>query len=147
MKLGPILHACERGAVAVETAIVTPVLLLMALGSFEGSMMFARQMDLQNAAAEASQLALAAAPTDEAARATVKAVIQTSTGLSADKVSVLERYRCDTQDAYVEQSTDCTSHYSRFIRIQITDTYTPSWAQITGMSAINYNVVRMVQVG
>jgi len=141
------LFANERGTVAIETAFVVPVLLLMTLGAFEGSMMVARQVELQNAAAEASQIALAAAPTDEAARATVKQVIETSTDLPPENVDVLERYRCDTQDAYVAESTVCPSYYARFIQIEIRDQYVPSWAQITNLGAVDYNVVRMVQVG
>lgn len=141
------LRRNERGAVAIETAIVTPVLLLMSLAAFETSMMYARQMDLQNAAAEASQIALAAAPTDAVARATVKGVIVASTGVADEDVRVLERYRCDVQDDYVTDSAECTGHYARFIRIEIEDTYTPSWSKITSLSPLNYNVVRMVQVG
>ena len=102
---------------------------------------------LQNAAAEASQIALAAAPTDEIARAVVKGVIQTSTGLPPENVDVLERYRCDTQDAYVTESTSCPSFYARFIQIEIRDQYVPSWSQITKLGTVDYNVIRMVQVG
>ena len=65
-----------RGAVVIETAIVTPLLLLFALGAIDYGTMLARQIDLQNAMAEASQIALAAAPTDAAARQTVKEVLQ-----------------------------------------------------------------------
>ena len=137
----------QRGSVAIETAFVAPLLLLMALASFEGSMMVARQVELQNAAAEASQIALAAAPTDEIARAVVKGVIQTSTGLPPENVDVLERYRCDTQDAYVTESTSCPSFYARFIQIEIRDQYVPSWSQITKLGTVDYNVIRMVQVG
>lgn len=138
----------ETGAIAIEVAIVLPTLLLMSLGAFEASMMVSRQMDLQNAAAEASQIALAAAPTDEAARATVKSVIVASTGVADTGVQVLERYRCGTEEDYVSDATTCvTPYYSRFIEIVITETYTPSWAQITGMEPLTYNVSRMVQVG
>ncbi len=137
----------DGGSVAIETAFVAPVLLLMGLGAFESSMMVARQVELQNAAAEASQIALAAAPTDAIARATVKQVIETSTKLPPENVDVLERYRCDTQPAYVTESSLCSAHYARFIQIRIRDRYVPSWAQITTLGTVNYNVVRMVQVG
>lgn len=141
------LRQDQRGSVAIETAFVAPVLLLMALGAFEGSMMVARQVELQNAAAEASQIALAAAPTDEIARAVVKQVIQTSTALPPENVDVLERYRCDTQEVYVINSTSCPEHYARFIQIQIRDQYVPTWSQITHLGTVDYNVIRMVQVG
>ena len=141
------LFTDDRGSVAIETAFVAPLLLLMGLGAFESSMMVARQVELQNAAAEASQIALAAAPTDEIARATVKQVIETSTNLPPENVDVLERYRCDTQPTYVTESNLCSEHYARFIQIRIRDQYVPCWAQITTLGTVDYNVVRMVQVG
>ena len=43
-----------RGTAVIETAIIAPVLICMALGGFEVSNMVARQHDLQNGAARAS---------------------------------------------------------------------------------------------
>lgn len=138
----------DTGAIAIETAIVVPVLLLMALGSIDYGTTLARQIELQNAMAEASQIALAAAPTDAAARQAVKEVLQTSTGLDADHVSIVERYRCGTTDAYIDNSDDCgTTPYSRFIQIELIEHYKPVWAMITDADDVNFKIVRMVQVG
>lgn len=138
----------EEGAVVIETAIVVPVLLLMALGGIDYGTMLARQVELQNAMAEASQIALAAAPTDAAARQAVKEVLQTSTGLTTDQVSITEQYRCSTDTAYVADSDLCgTSPYARFIRIEIVEEYTSTWSTISGAEPLTFNFVRMVQVG
>lgn len=138
----------DQGAIAIETAIVVPVLLLMALGGIDYGSMLARQIELQNAMAEASQIALAAAPTDAAAREAVKEVLQTSTGLDTDHVSILEKYRCGTTDAYVGDSDLCgTDPYSRFIQIEIIEHYEPIWAKITDADDIDFKLVRWVQVG
>ena len=138
----------EEGAIAIETAIVVPVLFLMALGGIDYGSMLARQLELQNAMAEASQIALAAAPTDAAARQAVKEVLQTSTGLDTDHVSIVERYRCGTTDAYVADSDLCgTDPYSRFIQIEIIEHYEPVWSKITDADDVDFKLVRMVQVG
>lgn len=138
----------EDGTVVIETAIVVPVLMLMALGGIDYGTMLARQIELQNAMAEASQVALAAAPTDAAARQTVKEVLQTSTGLGTDNVSIVERYRCGTDAEYVADSDECgTTPYARFIQIEIIEDYTSTWSTISGADPLQFNFVRMVQVG
>ena len=138
----------DEGAIAIETAIVVPTLMLMALAGVDYGTMLARQVELQNAMAEASQIALAAAPTDAAARQAVKEVLQTSTGLNTDHVSILEKYRCGTTDAYVDDSDDCGADpYSRFIQIQIIEHYEPLWAVITDADDVDFKLIRMVQVG
>lgn len=142
------LRRDQQGTIAIETAIVVPTLLLMALAGVDYGTMLARQVELQNAMAEASQIALAAAPTDAAARQAVKEVLQTSTGLDNDHVSILEKYRCGTTDAYVDDSDECGADpYSRFIQIKIIEHYEPIWAVITDADHVDFNLVRMVQVG
>lgn len=137
----------QVGTVVIETAIVAPVLILMAVGAFESGNIMSRQVELQNAAAEASQIAIAAPPTDATGRATLKSVIMTSTGLSDTQVSVSPKYRCGTDTVYVDSATSCSAEYASFIEIGLTDTYNPIWAKIAFGSPINYNVTRKVQVG
>ena len=50
----------EDGSMAIETAFVAPILLVLALGGFEVSSMVARQTELQSAAAEAAAVVRAA---------------------------------------------------------------------------------------
>ena len=52
----------EAGAVAIETAIAMPILLLLSLGGFQISSLVARQTELQAAMAEAQAVALATDP-------------------------------------------------------------------------------------
>lgn len=138
----------EEGAIAIETAFVVPVLLLIALAAVDYGTILARQIELQNAMAEASQIALAAAPTDAAARQAVKEVLQTSTGLDTDHVSIVERYRCGTTDAYIDNSDDCgVTPYARFIQIEIIEHYKPVWSMISDADDVDFKIVRMVQVG
>ena len=60
-----------RGSMAIETAIVAPVLAMLSVGGFEVSAMVARQTELQSAASEAEGIALAASPDDAGKLATL----------------------------------------------------------------------------
>lgn len=140
------LYDDDRGAMLIETAIVAPVLILLALGAFQASGVVARQTDLQNAASEAAAIALAAAPDTDAKRTTVEQVIEASSGLAPDKVTVSAAYRCDASTTYVTSPDSCASAQvvSSFVKITLTDTYTPTWTEFGMGSPIEYNVTRYV---
>ena len=136
----------ERGTMVIETAIVTPVLVLMSLGAFQVSTVVARQSELDSAAAEGAAIALASPPNTTAKLATLQQVIVASTGLATNKVTVTAAYRCNSSAAYVTASTSCTSGViSNFVKIYITDTYTPRWVQFGIGSPITYRVTRYVE--
>ena len=136
----------ERGTMVIETAIVTPVLVLMSLGAFQVSTVVARQSELDSAAAEGAAIALASPPTTSAKRAMLQQVIVASTGLATGNVAVTAAYRCNSATAYVTASTSCTSGViSNFVKIYITDTYTPRWVHFGIGSPITYRVTRYVE--
>ena len=136
----------ERGTMVIETAIVTPVLVLMSLGAFQVSTVVARQSELDSAAAEGAAIAIASPPNTTAKLATLQQVIVASTGLASNKVTVTAAYRCNSSAAYVTTSTSCTSGViSNFVKIYITDTYTPRWVQFGIGSPITYRVTRHVE--
>ncbi|MWV27958.1 TadE/TadG family type IV pilus assembly protein [Aurantiacibacter rhizosphaerae] len=151
----------EDGSMAIETAFVAPVLLVMALGGFEASAMVARQTELQSAAAEAAAVVRAVAPEDAAARNTVRDIVATSLcGKTTPTVSdgkarcgtvtvdVDPIYRCGTATDYITNADGCGSGTRyKFIKIDITDTYSPIWAEWGVGSAVSYDVNRTVQVG
>jgi len=137
----------SRGVTAIETALVLPPMLAMSLGSFDVSRMIARQNELQKAANEASDVALAANPDNDSKRATVKSIIMASTGLTTDKVTVSAVYRCGTATSFVTSPTSCAtgSTYSTYVRVVITDTYTPLWTNFGLGGPVSYSVTRQVQ--
>jgi Flp pilus assembly protein TadG len=131
----------------IETALVAPMLVLMSIGSFEASQMFARESELQTAASEASSIALASKPDTQAKRNTLREIIKTSTGLSNSNVTVDAAYRCGTSTDYVTTDTGCgTEKVSNFVRIHITDTYTPGWTHVGIGGAVTYRVTRYVML-
>lgn len=135
------------GSMAIETAIVAPVLILLSIGGFEVSSMVARQSELQSAAAEAAAIVRAVPPEDSAQRTTIRDVLKVSTGLGNDDVTVTEIYRCGTTTTYVTTNTCLsTDAVSTFIRVNLSDTYVPTWTQFGVGGPVDYNVERVVQI-
>ena len=138
----------ERGSMAIETAFIAPVLLIMALGGFEVATMVSRQTDLQSAAAEGASVVRAVVPETAADRSTVRDILATSTGLTADKITVTEIYRCGTATDYVTTADSCGSDTEyKFIQIDLTDRYDPIWTKWGVSEGFTYNVSRTVQIG
>lgn len=147
---GPLPRAAqdECGAVAIETAIIAPILALLCVGAFQASMMVVRQSELQSVAEEAQAIVLASSPDTEAEMSVLKQVIVASSGLSEDRVTLAKVYRCDSDPSFVTSGENCEegSEISTFVRITLTDTYTPQWTEMGIGGPINYNVVRAVQL-
>lgn len=142
------LNRDSDGAMVIETAMVAPVLVLLSLGAFQISGVIARQTELQSAASEAAAIALASKPDTAAKRTTLEQVIEASTGLAADKVTVSQAFRCDAATTFATVSSTCagSQYVGVYVRIDLTDTYTPAWTQFGLGSAINFNVTRYVLV-
>lgn len=138
----------ESGSVAIETAFIVPILATMVLGGLEVSNIVSRQTELQTAAAEAAAIAVARPPEDADERAILEGVIEASTGLAADQVTLELRFRCDTSPNLIENSDTCgtSSVVSEFVIITMQDTYTPTWTQFGVGGPVNYNVTRRVQL-
>lgn len=138
----------EKGSMAIETAFVAPVLLIMALGGFEVATMVARQTDLQSAAAEAASIVRAVIPETEEQRNTVRDILATSSGLTTDQITVAEIYRCGTTTDYVTVVDSCGGGVQyKFIRVDLTDSYAPIWTKWGVGEGFTYNVSRTVQIG
>lgn len=138
----------QTGSTVIETALIAPVLILLSIGTFDVSRMMARQSELQKAANEASDIVLAAEPTTEAKRATLESILEASTGLPTSKVVVTVAYRCDTDATYVTDATACSNQdtVTTYIKIVMTDDYTPMWTNFGIKGAFAYNVTRQVQI-
>ena len=151
--LALLAHLCRdnRGTMVIETAIVTPVLVLMSLGAFQVSSLVARQSELDSAAAEGAAIAIASPPNTTAKLTTLHDVLVTSTGLPTGNVAVEAAYRCGSNAAYLTEAqkaaTPCTSGsvISNYVKIYLTDTYTPTWVQYGIASPITFRVTRYVE--
>ena len=117
------LRANESGSVVIETAFVAPILAILGFGAFEASMLVSRHNELQVAAAEAAAIVLARPPEDQTARNTIEGIVESSTGLAADKVSFALKYRCNANTTLVNSDTACGSSdvISEYIVVTMTD--------------------------
>lgn len=136
----------ETGSMVIETAIVAPVLVMLALGGFEASRIVARQTELQTAMGEAASIARAAAPKTQSERNTVRDILRSSAGLQANEVTIREIYRCGTAATHVTDKTTCSSSekVSTYVEIVLTETYTPRWVNYGIGEPVSYRLQRTV---
>lgn len=137
----------ERGSTVIETAIVAPVLLVLALGTFDVSQMISRQHQLQAGAGDVESIVLAVASGTSTDTSTVKTALVNTLGMAASKITVDKIYRCNVQTS-VSTSNSCSSgqKVSTYVRVTFTDSYTPLWKKFSVGSTMNYTVKRTVQV-
>lgn len=143
------LRADKRGAAIVETAITAPILALMALGSYDISKAVSRQTELQNAAGQAVEIALATPPETTQQQTTLRNILRTTTGLTDSHVMITMKYRCGANTSLVGSSSNCDSgvSISKYLEVKLTDTYTPQWTAWGVGKPISLDVTRMVMIG
>ena len=136
----------QRGTVVIETAFAAPVLALLGLGAFQVSQAVARQHELQSGADDAASMALAGWKDSSAQKTALKSVLKATLNLTDAQVTITNKYRCGTTTAYVDVKTACAAGtiVATYLRIALTDTYTPTWAKFGFGSPLNYNVTRTV---
>jgi hypothetical protein len=135
------------GAAAIEAALIAPVMVTLALGSFEIGNVIARRSEIQGTMAEASGIALASEPTSSSRRETLKSIIVESGHLSAEKVTVDAAYRCGSAEDYVETITSCSSErVSSYVRIEIADSYEPLWTKFGIGAPFEQTLTRYVMI-
>lgn len=154
MRPQKIIHAfaaicnCSRGTALIETAIIAPVLILLAFGSYDVSQMVARQAELQSGALQGQEIALAASMGAKTDTVELKSMLESSLGLNPGQVAVAKFWRCDDDETLVTDSTVCGEDaiVSSYIQISLQDEYTPLWLKLGIGKSLEYNVVRMVQL-
>lgn len=147
MTLLPRLLSDCAGAMAVETALVAPVLLMLGIGSFQVSEVVSKQHAIQAAAAEAEQMAIAKKPDTQAKLDTMELILAATSGLPVADIELTFVYTCGTDPATVASATDCGLDPSwTFINIEITDTYSPTWTQLGVGSDVELGIQRKVQI-
>ena len=138
-----------RGTMVIETAIVAPVLVLMAIGGFEVSRMVSRQHELQGGVAEAEAVALASNMGLETNVYELKRMLRKSLDLNEQQVHVNIVFRCNADTALIDSAESCDGEddvVTRYVKLDITDSYQPIWNRMGVAGHFRYNVDRLVQV-
>jgi Flp pilus assembly protein TadG len=140
------LFADKLGTMAVETALVAPVLILLGIGGFQVGDMVSQQHNLESAAALAEQIALASKPDSQAKLDMMKAAIHGSTGVPVADIGATFMYRCGTA-ATLQNNNSCGAEPAwMFVRITFSDTYSPPWTALGVGSNVELEVDRTVQI-
>ena len=132
-----IVYAAERGSAAAELALVLPFLCMLLVGAVEFSHAFALQVDLEQAAQRAVELAVVRAPTANttAALAHVKSEAETASGQPSANVSV-ELYRECNGTKQGTYGSNCASgqRQADFVSVEIRGTYARwiDWRSLAG---------------
>lgn len=137
----------QRGSTLIETAIVAPALLVMALGTYDAGQMIAQQHRLQSGAADTESIVLAVANGTATDISAIRTALANSLAINPSKITVEKVYRCNTQDA-LSTLASCGNgqRMSTYVRVTFIDTYTPSWSDFGIGGPINYRVQRLVLV-
>jgi len=142
------LRDCAEGAMIIETAIVTPVLVMISVGIYDSGRLFERQMFLQSAIGQATAIALAANSGATTDINTVKQMLVDSTTLPADQVVVEKKYRCAEDTTLLDSPATCnpSGEISTYLKVSLTDHYTPMWTDFGVGRAIDFTVTRTAQI-
>lgn len=136
------------GTMAIETAMVAPLLALMALGTFEVGSLVSRQQELQSSASEAEGIILAAAGGTGTDSNKIEEIVEHSLNLSDDQVILQQRFRCNTAETLTADASTCDTSQAvyQYVILQVTDTYTPVWTSFGVGTPFTYAVNRTIQV-
>lgn len=149
------LREDRRGSMVIETALVAPVLAILALGIYETSMIVSRQHELQSAATEVEMIAIATNQGAETTTGELQNILRDSLDLSDNEVRVTRQFRCGTETLLRNSSGPCgkgtetkgdDDYVSTYLVISVTDTYTPTWTGFGVGKPITFNVDRTVQI-
>lgn len=136
------------GIVAMETALVAPFLILASIGTFEISRMVARQHELQAGATDVEGIVLAVSSGTSTDTTTIKSVLVSSLSLDAANIKVSKVYRCETDETLLESSASCPewNRKSTYVKVELSDTYTPVWRSFGIGGNLQYNLARTIQI-
>ena len=138
----------QGGTFVIEMAIVTPVLVMMAIGAFEVGTMISRQQELQSAIFEGESIALAANQGAETDLEGLKEIVKSSAGLTDKQVTLHFLYRCGTAEQLVKSKDSCTEDdiVSEYVNMKLQDIHEPIWVKFGLGTDISYDVERTVQL-
>lgn len=125
----------NSGAAMLETAILVPVLGLLACGAADISLGFRQKINAQQAADRALQFAINATLTT-ATQTMIQNEAATSAGLPAANVTVNFWLECNKVVQASFNGTCAAGTPARYVSVTVIDTYTPQYGSLLSIGAI-----------
>jgi Flp pilus assembly protein TadG len=125
----------NRGAAMIETAILVPVLGMMACGVADISLGFRQKLNAQQAADRAVQFAINAGLTT-ATQTMIQNEAVTSSGLPAANVTVSLWLECNGVVQSNFNGTCTAGAPARYVSVTVVDTYTPHYGRLLSIGTI-----------
>lgn len=131
----------------VETALITPLLLIMSIGAYDVSRLIARQTELQEVASEVAAIAMAQVAADRNLDQ-LQDIAVAAANVDDDKVSITEFVKCGTSTDLQAAGHECPEgeETSTMLVIDIDDTYVPYYSNFGVKHRVELNISRSVQV-
>lgn len=138
-RAGAALCRDVRGTSLIETALIAPVLVLLAGGAIDAGLGYAQKIKVQQAAARSVELATVSGLVNNL-QATMQADGASAAGVASGNVTIDIWLECNGVRQGDVNGTCSASAPARFASTTITDTYTPLFAAFfsgTGAAANN----------
>ena len=142
------LIADIRGSMAIETAFIAPMLMIMTFGIFEVGTVVARQHELQSAANEAEIIIMATNQGATVEVSQLEAIIRNSVDVPDNNITVEREYRCNLNDTKIKIKGNCPTgaFITEYVNLSISDTYEPTWTAFGVGKPITFSVDRSVLI-
>ncbi|ABC63367.1 TadE/TadG family type IV pilus assembly protein [Erythrobacter litoralis] len=141
------LRGDARGSMAIETAFVAPVLILLALGTVDLGILVSQQQQLQSAALEAEGIVMGTLDPATMSDSTIEDVLETSLGLNDNQLVLSRAYRCDDQTLSTTKGGCGTNEQEyEYIQLTLNDSYAPTWTHLGLGTPSQFTVTRTVQI-
>lgn len=138
--------ADQRGVAAIELALALPILVLLSLGAYDVSRMVEARIDLQQAAAQVTSLALARPVAGDDVDHLERIAMEVA-DLPADKVSVEPKLYCGdvARDSY-SGSCEPGVEQARYLEVELRSSYHPMWRHFGIGETIDMTIARKVRL-
>lgn len=131
----------KRGSSLVEMALIAPMLILLATGSVDAGLGYAKKLKVQQAAARAMELATVSGLVNNLAT-TMQAEGAAAAGVASSNVTIDTWLECDGVRQSDVNGVCAASAPARFVSVTITDTYSPLFgAFFSGSGAASANAI------
>lgn len=137
----------ENGAAILELALIMPVMLLIMVGAVDFGAVFARNLELVNAAKAGAQYALVVKPKQQDLTG-ISSTVKSNLGDTAnDTTKVVVSMSCQCDYSASTCSAGCAGYESTYVTVTVSETYqTPFFNYDWFFSEFNLSETSTIQI-